>query len=76
MTRGGSWDQEVDVLVVGGGGCGLVAAIAAHDAGVPRVAIVEKGARLTGDTSMSTGSVPVGASAGTDGSWARAVTGR
>ncbi len=62
MTRGGSWDQEVDVLVVGGGGCGLVAAIAAHDAGVPRVAIVEKGARLTGDTSMSTGSV---AAAGT-----------
>ncbi|MBI2528951.1 MAG: FAD-dependent oxidoreductase [Candidatus Rokubacteria bacterium] len=62
MTSRASWDQEVDVLVIGAGGCGLVAAIAAHDAGVPGVAVVEKSPRLRGDTSMSTGSV---AAAGT-----------
>lgn len=62
LTSGVSWDQEVDVLVVGAGGCGLVAAIAAHDAGVAKVAVVEKSARLSGDTTVSTGSV---AAAGT-----------
>ena len=25
-----AWDMEVDVLVIGAGGCGLTAAIAAH----------------------------------------------
>ncbi|MEO6986828.1 MAG: FAD-dependent oxidoreductase [Paralcaligenes sp.] len=51
------WDVEVDILVVGAGGCGLAAAIAAHDDGAD-VAIVEKMGRPGGNTSLSTGSVP------------------
>ncbi|WP_260986191.1 FAD-dependent oxidoreductase [Bordetella genomosp. 13] len=56
---GGSvqWDLEVDVLVVGAGGCGLAAAIAAHDEGA-QVAILEKRERPGGNSSLSTGSVP------------------
>lgn len=52
-----NWDMEVDVLAVGGGGCGLAAAIAAHDAGVS-VAVVEKLQRIGGNTALSTGSIP------------------
>lgn len=52
-----AWDMEVDVLVIGAGGCGLTAAIAAHDAGA-HVAIVEKRDRPGGNTSLSTGSIP------------------
>lgn len=52
-----AWDMEVDVLVVGAGGCGLAAAIAAHDAGAS-VAILEKRERPGGNSSLSTGSVP------------------
>ncbi len=51
------WDTETDFLVVGGGGCGLAAAIAAHDAGIEAV-IVEKLERIGGNTALSTGSVP------------------
>ena len=36
-----TWDEETDVIVVGYGGAGAVAAIAAHDAGA-RVTILEK----------------------------------
>ena len=36
-----SWDEESDVVVIGYGGAGAVAAISAHDAGA-RVVIVEK----------------------------------
>ena len=52
-----AWDMEVDVLVVGAGGCGLAAAIAAYDAGAS-VAILEKRERPGGNSSLSTGSVP------------------
>jgi fumarate reductase flavoprotein subunit len=52
-----NWDMEVDVLVVGAGGCGLAAAICAHDAGAS-VAILEKRERAGGNSSLSTGSVP------------------
>ena len=50
-------DMEVDVLVIGAGGCGLSAAIAAHDDGA-YVAIVEKRDQPGGNTSLSTGSIP------------------
>ncbi|MBM4298733.1 MAG: FAD-binding protein, partial [Deltaproteobacteria bacterium] len=36
------WDEQTDVVVLGCGGAGAVAAITAHDAGA-RVVIVEKG---------------------------------
>ena len=52
-----SFDWTLDVLVIGGGGCGLAAAIAAHDAGA-ETAIVEKLDRPGGNTALSTGSVP------------------
>ncbi|WP_051241428.1 FAD-dependent oxidoreductase [Stappia stellulata] len=50
-------DIAVDVLVIGAGGCGLVAAIAAHEAGAD-VAVVEKGHAIAGNTSLSSGSIP------------------
>ena len=50
-------DIEIDVLVVGAGGCGLVAAIAADAAGAS-VAILEKQTRLAGNTALSSGSIP------------------
>jgi len=51
------WSMEVDVLVIGGGGAGLGAAIAAAEEGAT-VAIAEKWDRLGGNTALSTGSVP------------------
>src|ERR1700722_13260999 len=51
------WDTEVDVLVIGAGGAGLAAAVAAHDAGA-LVAITEKLDRFGGNTALSTGSLP------------------
>jgi 3-oxosteroid 1-dehydrogenase len=45
---------EVDVLVVGSGGPGLAAAIAAHDAGA-KVAVVEKTGKVGGTTAVSGG---------------------
>lgn len=57
MSQTHQWDVEVDVLVVGAGGAGLAAAIAAHDAGAI-VAIAEKLDRPGGNTALSTGSLP------------------
>lgn len=51
------FDMEIDVLVIGAGGCGLVAAIAAEAAGAS-VALVEKQTRLAGNTALSSGSIP------------------
>ncbi|ETR78729.1 fumarate reductase [Afipia sp. P52-10] len=48
---------DVDLLVIGAGGCGLAAAIAGHDAGLS-TAVVEKLDRPGGNSSLSTGSVP------------------
>lgn len=53
----GDFDAQVDVLVVGAGGAGFVAALAAHEAGAT-VAILEKSERAGGNTALSTGSVP------------------
>lgn len=53
--------SDVEVLIIGGGACGLSAAIAAHDAGAS-AAIVEKLDRPGGNSSLSTGSVPAAGS--------------
>lgn len=49
--------EDIDLLVIGAGACGLAAAIAAHDAG-GTVAILEKRDRPGGNSSLSTGSIP------------------
>lgn len=51
------WDIEVDILVVGAGGCGLVAALAAAERGAS-VMIVEKEKDAGGNTSLSQAMVP------------------
>lgn len=50
-------ERTWDVLVVGGGGCGLTAAVRAAGAGA-RVLILEKESELGGNTARSIGSVP------------------
>ena len=48
------WDKEADVVIVGGGGTGIVAAIAALEAGAS-VTVLEKAAVVGGTTSVSGG---------------------
>jgi len=52
-----NWDIEVEILVVGAGGCGLVAALAAAQRGAA-VLIVEKEKEAGGNTSLSQAMVP------------------
>ena len=52
-----AWDRETDVLVIGAGGCGLVAALAAHDDGAS-VIIVEKRASPGGNLAYGDGVLP------------------
>ena len=47
----------VPVVIVGAGGCGLSAALAARDAGLD-VIVLERDAKVAGTTSMSTGLIP------------------
>lgn len=52
-----SADNDVDVIVVGSGGCGLAASLAAGDAGAS-VVVLEKMDTARGNTYVSTGSIP------------------
>jgi fumarate reductase flavoprotein subunit len=51
------WDIEVDVLVIGAGGCGLVASLAVAEKGA-KVFVVEKEKAAGGNTSLSQAMVP------------------
>ncbi len=51
------WDIEVDVLVIGAGGCGLMAALAAAESGA-EVLVVEKEKTGGGNTALSQAMVP------------------
>lgn len=53
--------MHIPVVVVGGGGTGLTAALAVRDAGVD-VLVVERDARPMGTTAMSTGLIPAAGS--------------
>jgi fumarate reductase flavoprotein subunit len=52
-----TWDLETDLVVIGGGGCGLVTALAAARQGV-QVLLLEKANELGGNTAMSAGFIP------------------
>mgnify|MGYP003347281223 CR=1 FL=1 len=51
------FDREVDVLVLGTGGAGLTAALAAHDFGAGEVLVLEKYGMVGGTTAMSGGNL-------------------
>jgi fumarate reductase flavoprotein subunit len=51
------WDLETELVVVGGGGCGLMAAYAAARRGV-QVILIEKNSRLSCNTEIASGSIP------------------
>ncbi|MGJ3240835.1 MAG: FAD-dependent oxidoreductase [Anaerolineae bacterium] len=55
----GNWSFETDVVIVGGGGCGLTAAVAAAQHGV-EVLVLEKQERPLSNTQRSYGMVPAG----------------
>jgi fumarate reductase flavoprotein subunit len=53
------WDAELDIIIAGAGGCGLVAALAAvEQASDIEVIIFEKTENVLGNTSLSAGMVP------------------
>ncbi len=57
-AHGGSpFDIEIPVAVIGGGACGLVAALAAREAGT-EVMLLERGPSPGGSTAMSSGMIP------------------
>ncbi|MFD0666972.1 FAD-dependent oxidoreductase [Ramlibacter sp. MAHUQ-53] len=68
--RLGADAPEVPVAIVGGGACGLVAAIALRDAGIDCV-VLERDERPSGSTALSSGFVPA---AGTRAQRAAGVT--
>ena len=61
VIRSGPDDQDfalsVPVVVAGAGGCGLCAALAVRDGGVD-VLVLERDAKVSGTTAMSTGLIP------------------
>ncbi|MGI6855596.1 FAD-dependent oxidoreductase [Mesorhizobium sp. 1B3] len=56
-AEGVEFDFEIPVVVVGAGACGLVAALAAHDAG-QTVMVLERDENPQGSTSLSAGLIP------------------
>jgi fumarate reductase flavoprotein subunit len=55
------FEYSVDVLVIGAGACGITAALAAQEAGA-EVLVLERDARPTGSTGLSTGLIPAAGS--------------
>ncbi len=53
--------MDVDILIIGGGGSGLCAALAANESGL-EVAVLERDSSALGTTSMSTGLIPAAGS--------------
>lgn len=61
-AAGVDFPLSVPVLVIGGGACGLVAALAAHDAGA-EVLVLERDPSPSGSTAMSSGMIPAAGTA-------------
>ncbi|WP_300298644.1 FAD-dependent oxidoreductase [Ferrovibrio sp.] len=61
-TAGIDFPLEIPVLVIGGGACGLTAALAAHDAGAD-VLVLERDPSPSGSTAMSSGMIPAAGTA-------------
>lgn len=61
-AAGVDFPLEVPVLVIGGGACGLVTALAAHDAGA-EVLVLERDPSPSGSTAMSSGMIPAAGTA-------------
>ena len=59
QTTPRQWDREADVIVVGGGACGLPAAIVAREAG-SSVILVEAQPHVGGHARVSGGNMPLG----------------
>jgi len=57
FDAGRRFDPHVPVLIIGAGACGLVAALAARDAGA-EVLVVERDATPAGSTALSSGFIP------------------
>ena len=57
MPGSTSQDAHVPVVVVGGGACGLTAALMLHDAGVA-CTVLERDAAPSGSTALSSGFIP------------------
>jgi fumarate reductase flavoprotein subunit len=55
----GEWSFETDIVIVGGGGCGLTAAVAAGQSG-SEVLVLEKQERPLSNTQRSYGMIPAG----------------
>ena len=56
-AEGKSFANRTEVLIIGAGACGTVAALAANEAGA-EVLVLERDARPTGSTSLSGGQIP------------------
>lgn len=56
-AAGMAFDTHVQVLIIGGGACGLTAALKAKDAGA-EVVVLEREPNLSGSTAMSSGFIP------------------
>jgi fumarate reductase flavoprotein subunit len=61
-AAGVEFPLEVPVLVIGGGACGLTAALAARDAGT-EVLVLERDPSPSGSTAMSSGMIPAAGTA-------------
>ena len=62
LPPGRDFDMTIQTLIVGGGACGMVAALAAHEAG-QEVLVVEADALATGSTALSAGLIPAAGTA-------------